>query len=205
MSTGKVSEAKAELVEAGLIYSEIKVGDKGNYSEVKVVDIWQVNYSNAGITHHMGKLPHHMGNPSPLSGDKEEPINNTPNLTERDFSNSTKMVTEIIRNSDKSKTHSYTDIPEVYIPYAQAFVEATGIRYIKKYFSDWCATFSDWQNLGYQPSDIFSAVESLVDENKTGMISRPGSLDWKMRAIIADRTHSKNHDPNKSYKRFDDE
>lgn len=93
------------------------------------------------------------------------------------------VVTDIIRNSDKAKTAVSSDIPEIYIPYAKAFIDGTGIKYIKKYFSDWVSTFSDWITLGYSPVDVRNAIDAIIDEGKSEMISRPGSIQWKLNAL----------------------
>lgn len=93
------------------------------------------------------------------------------------------VVTDIIRNSDKAKTAVSSDIPEIYIPYAKAFMDGTGLKYVKRFFGDWVSTFSDWISLGYSPADVRDAIDAIIDEGKSDYISRPGSINWKLQSM----------------------
>jgi hypothetical protein len=130
---------------------------------------------------------HHLTITNPIEKkeivSKPKPEGKPKKLEQKDYDSAKAFTLKVIETSDKSKTLSYTQMPELYIPYAKAFIESTGIQYLKRYFSDWCGTFEDWISLGYQPDDIKSAVEDLIEEGKGGLVSRPGSVDFKLRSM----------------------
>ncbi len=210
MSTGAISQAKTELVDAGLIEVEQKTSDKGTYSEITITDIWEPN-----ITLYKQGL-HNVKGGSSYYETKNNPINNNPigkpkpekkpkqNLTQKDYDKVNKFVKVELENATKTKTMGFSELPETYIPYAKSFTESTGIAYLKRYFSDWCSTINDWINLGYQPEDITSAISEISAEGKMGFISRPGSIDWKLRQLEAAKKQKQN-DPYKNMRRITDD
>lgn len=188
MSTGMVSQAKKELVEAKLIRSTVKVGPNGNYCEVAIIDIWQRN-SEGGV-HNMGKGVHIMGDPSP-----QYETNNIKNnigtqdkkakLTETDYENVNKQVLDIIGLSDKAKKNTQTLLPEQFQEQAKWFMQATGLSYVPKFRSLWIEGFEEWNNLGAIEEDVKKAVDKLQSAGFS--IVSPGSLTKTLNGIVANR------------------
>lgn len=94
-------------------------------------------------------------------------------------------VDHVLENAQKSTTKTWTSLPEIYHSYGKAFCVSTGLSYHKRYFSDWASTFDEWTIDGYQPSDVSLAVD--LCREKGSDISRPGSITWKLRSMVASR------------------
>jgi hypothetical protein len=95
-------------------------------------------------------------------------------------------VDQILEIERRVSGKSWTNLPEVYHSYGKVFCEATGLNYHKKYLMDWIATFDEWQQDGYQPVDVYRAVD--LCRGKTD-ISRPGSITFKLRAMKVASPH----------------
>lgn len=94
-------------------------------------------------------------------------------------------VDHILESAQKSATKTWTSLPEIYHSYGKAFCVSTGLSYHKRYFNDWASTFDEWSLDGYQPSDVVLAVDLCRDKGSD--ISRPGSITWKLRSMVAQR------------------
>jgi hypothetical protein len=97
-----------------------------------------------------------------------------------------KTVDAILENERKSTGKQWTNLPEIYHPFAKVFQDLTGIIYTKKQSFDWMDTFDEWLKGGFQPSDVDAAIRSIQNGGRVS-ISRPGSVTWKLRAGIAAR------------------
>jgi hypothetical protein len=102
-----------------------------------------------------------------------------------------KTVDAILSNERNAIGKSYTTVPEIYQPYAKAFVECTGLPYSKKQASDWLATIDEWQGMGMQPDDVRTAVQAILAEGRVA-ITRPGSITWKLRDMKVKKHNSPN-------------
>lgn len=104
-----------------------------------------------------------------------------PSLSERSKKQANQKVDAILDNEKKAKGKGWTMLPEQFHPVARAFSEATSLPYTKKQAMDWLATFSDWMDAGYTPEMITTAVRDICAMPNPPAISRPGSIDWKLR------------------------
>jgi hypothetical protein len=95
-----------------------------------------------------------------------------------------KTVDAILDNERKTTGKQWTNLPEIYHPFAKAFQDATGIIYTKKQSFDWMDTFDEWLKSDFQPSDVDTAIRSIQADGRVS-ISRPGSVTWKLRAGVA--------------------
>ena len=97
------------------------------------------------------------------------------------------MMAGILNNEAQIQGKSWTLFPEPFHPLARAFCEETSLAYSKNISSDWIETFSEWMNIGYSPDEVRSAVKSMMIEGKGGWISRPGSIDVKLRGLRVEK------------------
>jgi hypothetical protein len=108
--------------------------------------------------------------------------------------NADKKVDAILEAGRQSASKSWTLLPEIFQPLAEAFCNATTLKYKKQFASDWMATISDWLGDGYTSETIAKAVKECV---ASGMpVTRPGSIDWKLRDLKVKRA---NVQPEHSY------
>lgn len=186
MSTGMVSQAKKELVDAGLIRSTAKIGPTGNYCEVTVIDIWQRN-SEGGV-HNMEKGVHIVGNPSPEyetinTKNKIKPETEKKPLTKKDVDQVDQQVRDMVEYSKKAKTKTETLLPEQWHEYGKAFTDATGIMYLPNQQSKWVGAFEQWHNLGVTTADVKIAAAQLNGYT----IYSPMSMTNTLNTIVAER------------------
>lgn len=93
-----------------------------------------------------------------------------------------KTVDAILETERKAKGKQYTQLPEIFIPYAKSFADATGIQPSKRDLMEWLSVIQDWMNAGYQPSDVTEAVRDIIAEGKIS-IARPASITFKLRSL----------------------
>jgi len=62
--------------------------------------------------------------------------------------------------------------------YAEAFVEASGVTYLPRYFTAWDEAFAEWDVIGVSKKDIVSAVNLCVRKDLT--VVRPQSITWAL-------------------------
>jgi hypothetical protein len=92
-------------------------------------------------------------------------------------------VDAILEAEVQSKSKTWTKIPEPFQPLCQAFCEATTLEYSKRQSMDWLSTFSGWMEAGYTPALVREAVKSICTQPNPPAISRPGSIEWKLRDL----------------------
>jgi biotin operon repressor len=92
-----------------------------------------------------------------------------------------KTVDGILEFERKGQGKKHTTLNEMQVPYADAFVQATGIKMTDRERGDWLMTIQEWIDAGYQPHDVTRAVNSVRSEGRLA-ITRPGSITWKMRS-----------------------
>ena len=105
-------------------------------------------------------------------------------LSKKNLDDANRKVDGILENEKKAKGKGWSQLPEIYHPLAKAFSESTSLPYSKKQSMDWLATFSDWMDAGYTPTMITKAVTDICAMPNAPAITRPGSLDWKLRDMI---------------------
>lgn len=94
-----------------------------------------------------------------------------------------KKVDAILEIERKAPGKTWTQIPELFQPLARAFCEATTLSYSKRQSMEWMSTFSDWMTAGYSPEMVTEAVRAICSQPNSPAISRPGSIEWKLRDL----------------------
>jgi hypothetical protein len=67
------------------------------------------------------------------------------------------------------------------------------------------ATISDWLNDGYTPAMVTEAVKEICSSPNAPAISRPGSIDWKLRDLKVKKANGARveDDPYKNFRDYD--
>ena len=99
-----------------------------------------------------------------------------------------KTMDAILEIEKRAKGKKYTQLPEIYIPYAREFSCSTGLEPSKKDMAEWISTIDDWIRAGYQPEDISRAVREIMADGRMA-ITRPASITWKLKDIFVKRRY----------------
>lgn len=216
MSTGMVSQAKHELVEADLIRSETKVGPNGNYSDVTIKDIWKENHDR-GVSQNMGKGVHIMGDPSPQY-ETNNIKNNISNTTENlHFTTDEELekFKEYSKSYGKPKPEKkpkvslsqkdYADADSVVQSVVFSSSNAKGSAALPERYLQQVSWFTQYSGLEYFVSQKSKWISAFEDWDKIGVveedvmkavdklrklnysITSPQSLTNVMNGIVAER------------------
>jgi hypothetical protein len=113
-----------------------------------------------------------------------------------------RLVDGILESERGARSKGWSTLPEIFHPLARAFCETTTLSYSKKFASDWMATFSDWLNEGYSPEMISQAIREICGDPRPTAITRPGSIDWKLRDMKVKRALTAANDPYAGWKNY---
>jgi hypothetical protein len=202
MSTGKITECKTELVNAGLIKIQMKTGSNGNYSEITITNIWLKNaetyVKDEGCTTESERgvppsetnknLINNNPNNSDVSFLKPKPVNERKSKKKM-MDESDLQIQDMYRYSKMAKDNTHTLLPEQYSQQAEWFTKASGLAYLPKFMNLWISGFEEWSQLGVIEEDVVKAVGKL--RNASLSIISPGSLTKTLNDIVGNRKAKK--------------
>lgn len=187
LSYNEQKTARAALKEAGLLeehYARLDHQMKFRVNLDAVNDKWGT----------LQPIIPESGNPSLGKDGIHYSLNESENTSENTyiepaediFLQASKKVDYIIEANEKAKSRSWSNLPANYHDYGRAFFEVTGLKYVKSMAFDCMSTFDEWRESGFSPDNVREAFAELKAAGKQGMVSRPGSLTWKLRSLAVE-------------------
>jgi hypothetical protein len=92
----------------------------------------------------------------------------------------------------------YTALPPQYLDYGRVLTETAGLICCKRTIGDWIQTIDGWMDAGYQPYHVEAAILAIRKERNPILISRPGSITFKLDGLAALK-RSQNYDDGGRY------
>jgi DNA-binding transcriptional MocR family regulator len=116
-------------------------------------------------------------------------------LSQKQLSNATKQVHDMVEHSKKAEKNKHQELPEQLIPLAKLFMDKTGIAYLPSQRTFWISSLQEWQTIGVTAEDI----ELAVDRMGGYVINSPKSLTTILNGLVAERKRDVDNDPRSKY------